>query len=105
MAEKIETLEQALEVIKGKDNKIEALNNELKDAKEAANDAIAKYNAIAPKAPKDFDVTLKNKKVVVVNFGVHYDGKYYSKEDLVNAPEVVEKLVKKGSGAISFKEG
>lgn len=107
-AEEVKGLKQQLV---DKDKLIASLNDQLKkkeaevnEAQAIAKEAIDKYNALMPQIPVVPEVKLKSKRIAVVNFGVQYKSKKYSKEELLEAPEVVEQLLKIGSGAVSLKE-
>ncbi len=99
MAEQL-TLEQALEKIKTLEQANEDLKTLLADTQKGANEAIAAYNALKPNSEEKFEAELKSGKVQV-NFGVDYQGKYYSKAELVESPKVLEALLKIGSGAVT----
>lgn len=105
--EKPETLEQAVEKINqlnqelaSAKSEIETLKSQKEDAVNAAQEAIDKYNELKPQQEESFELEIKGSKFKV-EFGVDFQGKYYSKADLVENKAVVEKLVKIGSGAIT----
>jgi len=99
MAEKL-TLEQALEKIKTLEQAKAELKTQLADTQKGADEAIAAYNALKPKSEETFEAEVKAGKVEI-NFGVDFEGKYYSKADLVESPKVLEALLKIGSAAVT----
>jgi hypothetical protein len=110
-AEKIEFLQKALEaanlensnkdaLIKDQEAQIATLTQGVLDAQKIATDAVAIANNTANATPGE--VTIKvDKKTYIVNFGV--DG--LTKEEVSQDTDLVKRLVKIGSGALSLKEG
>lgn len=90
LAEKTKSLEAEKEAHK-------ATKKELKVAEEIANDAIAKANQALSEASSEGVVVTIGKAKYRINFGV--EG--FSKEELKDQKELLAKLVKAGSGALS----
>lgn len=92
------------DALKAKDAEIQALKQELTEAHEIAEDALAKFNETISKLPPSLEVTV-NGQDMVVNHGVNFKGIEYSAQDLAKDVEVLKALVEIGSGAVTKKEG
>lgn len=104
LKEKALAHDQLVIVISEKDKEINDLKTELSEVKILAEEAIERYNALAPAKEEAFEVKVKGKGVAIVHFGVMHKGINYSKKDLIAAPDIVSHLLKIGSGAVSLKE-
>lgn len=101
---KFDSLEKAQEA----NDKLEVENGELKkklsESNAIAEEAVQKLNELLPQTKQAVSLKI-GKDTVVVNFGVNVDGEYHTPEELAKKPEVIKSLLKKGSGAVSIKEG
>lgn len=93
-----------LEKLQEENDNLKKENAQLKkdhaEATKIAKDAVDKYNELAPQAKADLKCKTKDGDFKI-NFGVNLEGTYFSKEDLSKNPDVVLKLAKKGSGAVT----
>jgi seryl-tRNA synthetase len=83
------------------DQETEDLRTQLKEAMEIVADATAGFNKTAAMAPNTLEAEVNGKKFKV-NHGVHFEGKQYTAQDLVEDTEVLEKLLAIGSGSITL---
>jgi hypothetical protein len=100
MEKVIKSLEEALEVIKAQNIEIVDLKNKATDSEVAAKEAIDAYNELQPKSEEVLELKVEGGKAII-NFGVDFEGKYYSKKDLLKQKAIVEKLIAIGSGAVT----
>lgn len=109
-AEKIEALHKALdaaivesstkdELIKTQAGQIATLQQEVIEAQQIAEDAVNAANQLSTAQPNELTVKVGNK-TYIINFGV--DG--LTKQELAEDQELLKRLVKIGSGAITLKE-
>jgi len=83
------------------DQETEDLRTQLKEALEIVADATTGFNSSAARAANPLEADVDGKKVKV-NYGVHFDGKQYTAQDLVEDTYILKKLLEIGSGSITL---
>lgn len=83
------------------DQETEDLRTQLKEALEIVADATAGFNSSAALVANPLEADLDGKKVKV-NYGVHFDGKQYTAQELVDDTYLLKKLLEIGSGSITL---
>lgn len=86
-----------------KEAEIQKLTGELSVAQELATEAINKSNEVVSSAPKAKTIKIAGK-VHKINYGVNFNGKDYSADELANDEAVVKELIEMGSGAVELNK-
>lgn len=79
------------------------LESQVAEANEIAGDALNRFNKAKPSVLNSASISLDGQ-TVQINYGINYNSKSYSVQDLLNNPKVVSELLEIGSGAVKIKE-